>query len=164
MQLYNKLSSDERSKLLDISKRKRITFSFYQYAHIKDPKIFRDKLFFSWNNLDVLGRIYVAYEGINAQLSLPNENFAKFEQYLNSISFLKGVRLNIAVEHENKSFLKLTIKVRDKILADGLSDNSFDVTKKGIHLNAKNFNDLMKQNNSIVIDMRNDYESEMDSC
>jgi len=161
MQLYNKLSSDERSKLLDISKRKRITFSFYQYAHIKDPQIFRDKLFFSWNNLDVLGRIYVAYEGINAQLSLPNENFAKFEQYLNSISFLKGVRLNIAVEHENKSFLKLTIKVRDKILADGLSDNSFDVTKKGIHLNAKNFNDLMKQNNSIVIDMRNHYESEI---
>ena len=161
MQLYNKLSSDERSKLLDISKRKRITFSFYQYAHIKDPQIFRDKLFFSWNTLDVLGRIYVAYEGINAQLSLPNENFAKFEQYLNSISFLKGVRLNIAVEHENKSFLKLTIKVRDKILADGLSDNSFDVTKKGIHLNAKNFNDLMKQNNSIVIDMRNHYESEI---
>jgi UPF0176 protein len=161
MQLYNKLSSDERSKLLDISKRKRITLSFYQYAHIKDPQIFRDKLFFSWNNLDVLGRIYVAYEGINAQLSLPNENFSKFEQYLNSISFLKGVRLNIAVEHENKSFLKLTIKVRDKILADGLSDNSFDVTNKGIHLNAKNFNDLMKQNNSIVIDMRNHYESEI---
>ena len=161
MQLYNKLSSDERSKLLDISKRKRITLSFYQYAHIKDPQIFRDKLFFSWNTLDVLGRIYVAYEGINAQLSLPNENFSKFEQYLNSISFLKGVRLNIAVEHENKSFLKLTIKVRDKILADGLSDNSFDVTNKGIHLNAKNFNDLMKQNNSIVIDMRNHYESEI---
>jgi len=161
MQLYNKLSSDERSKILDISKRKRITLSFYQYAHIKDPQIFRDKLFFSWNTLDVLGRIYVAYEGINAQLSLPNENFSKFEQYLNSISFLKGVRLNIAVEHENKSFLKLTIKVRDKILADGLSDNSFDVTNKGIHLNAKNFNDLMKQNNSIVIDMRNHYESEI---
>jgi len=161
MQLYNKLSSDERSKLLDISKRKRITFSFYQYAHIKDPKIFRDKLFFSWNNLDVLGRIYVAYEGINAQLSLPNENFAKFEQYLNSISILKVMRFKIEVKHENKSFLKLTIKVRDKILADGLSDNSFDVTKKGIHLNAKNFNDLMKQNNSIVIDMRNHYESEI---
>ena len=161
MQLYNKLSSDERSKLLDISKRKRITFSFYQYAHIKDPKIFRDKLFFSWNNLDVLGRIYVAYEGINAQLSLPNENVATFEQYLNSISILKVMRFKIEVKHENKSFLKLTIKVRDKILADGLSDNSFDVTKKGIHLNAKNFNDLMKQNNSIVIDMRNHYESEI---
>ena len=161
MQLYNKLSSDERSKILDISKRKRITLSFYQYAHIKSPQIFRDKLFVAWNNLDVLGRIYVASEGINAQLSLPNKNFSKFQKHLNSISFLRGIRLNIAVEQKNKSFLKLTIKVRDKILADGLSDNSFDVTNKGIHLNAKNFNDLMKQNNSIVIDMRNHYESEI---
>ena len=161
MQLYNKLSSDERSKILDISKRKRITLSFYQYAHIKAPQTFRDKLFVAWNNLDVLGRIYVASEGINAQLSLPNENFSKFQKHLNSISFLKGIRLNIAVEQKNKSFLKLTIKVRDKILADGLNDNSFDVTNKGIHLNAKEFNDLMKENNSIVIDMRNHYESEI---
>ena len=161
MQLYNKLSSDERSKLLDISKRKRITLSFYKYAHIKGPQTFRDKLFVAWNNLDVLGRIYVASEGINAQLSLPNENFSKFQKHLNSISFLKGIRLNIAVEQKNKSFLKLTIKVRDKILADGLNDNSFDVTNKGIHLNAKEFNDLMKENNSIVIDMRNHYESEI---
>ena len=161
MQLYNKLSSDERSKILDISKRKRITLSFYQYAHIKSPQTFRDKLFVAWNNLDILGRIYVASEGINAQLSLPNENFSKFQKHLNSISFLRGVRLNIAAEQENKSFLKLTIKVRDKILADGLKENSFDVTNKGIHLNAQEFNDLMKQNNSIVIDMRNHYESEI---
>ena len=161
MQLYNKLSSDERSKLLDFSKRKRITLSFYKYAHIKGPQTFRDKLFVAWNNLDVLGRIYVASEGINAQLSLPNENFSKFQKHLNSISFLRGIRLNIAAEQENKSFLKLTIKVRDKILADGLNDNSFDVTNKGIHLNAKEFNDLMKENNSIVIDMRNHYESEI---
>ena len=75
MQLYNKLSSDERSKILDISKRKRITLSFYQYAHIKDPQIFRDKLFLEWQTLDVLGRTYVSYEGINAQISVPSENF-----------------------------------------------------------------------------------------
>ena len=161
MQLYNKLSSDEQSKLLDISTRKRITLSFYQYAHIKHPQTFRDKLFIAWNNLDVLGRIYVASEGINAQLSLPNENFSKFHKHLSSISFLKEVRLNVAVKQEDKSFLKLTIKVRDKIVADGLNDNSFDVTNKGIHLNAREFNKLMKQDNSIVIDMRNHYESEI---
>ena len=103
----------------------------------------------------------MASEGINAQLSLPKENFSKFQKHLNSISFLKGMRLNVAVKQEKKSFLKLTIKVRDKIVADGLSDNSFDVTNKGIHLNAKEFNDLMKQDNSIVIDMRNHYESEI---
>ena len=36
MQLYNKLSSEERSKILDTLNQKRITLSFYQYAKIDD--------------------------------------------------------------------------------------------------------------------------------
>mgnify|MGYP001238450851 CR=1 FL=1 len=161
MQLYNKLSADERSKILETSKLKRITLSFYQYAHIIDPKKFRDSLFIFWNSIDVLGRIYITKEGINAQLSLPEINIDKFTKHLNSVSFLKNVRLNIALKHETKSFLKLKIKVRNKILADGLNDKNFDVTKKGIHLNAKEFNNLMSDKDSIILDMRNHYESEI---
>jgi UPF0176 protein len=53
-----------------------------------------------------------------------------------------------------RSFLlKLTIKVRDKIVADGL-DKTFDVTNIGIHLKAKEFNELLEDPNTIV-DMRN---------
>ena len=99
MQLYNKLSSEERSKILDASNQRRITLSFYKYAKIRDPKKFRDDLFIFWNNLDVLGRIYIANEGINAQLSLPKENLNKFSDHLKSISFLSQVRLNIALKH-----------------------------------------------------------------
>ena len=161
MQLYNKLSSDERSRILDSSNQKRITLSFYKYAKINDPKKFRDELFIFWDSIDVLGRIYIAKEGINAQLSLPEVSLEIFIDYLNSISFLNKVRINIALKHETKSFLKLKIKVRDKIVADGLNDDSFDVTKKGIHLNAKEFNKLMNEKNTIVLDMRNHYESEI---
>ena len=161
MQLYNKLSSNERSRALDLSNQKRITLSFYQYARINNPRGFRDELFIFWDSIDVLGRIYIAKEGINAQLSLPDTNLEIFIEHLNSISFLKKVRINIALKHETKSFLKLKIKVRDKIVADGLNDNSFDVTKKGIHLNAGEFNKLMKEKNTIVLDMRNHYESEI---
>ena len=161
MQLYNKLSSNERSRALDLSNQKRITLSFYKYARINDPRGFRDDLFIFWDSIDVLGRIYIANEGINAQLSLPDTNLEIFFEHLNSISFLKKVRINIALKHETKSFLKLKIKVRDKIVADGLNDNSFDVTKKGIHLNAEEFNKLMKEKNTIVLDMRNHYESEI---
>ena len=161
MQLYNKLSADERSKILESTNLKRITLSFYQYAKITDPKKFRDSLFILWDSIGVLGRIYVANEGINAQLSLPEENIKKFTKHLNSISFLKNIRLNIALKHEIKSFLKLKIKVKNKILADGLNDRTFDVTKKGIHLNAADFNKLMKKKDSIILDMRNHYESEI---
>ena len=161
MQLYNKLSSDERVKILDASNLERITLSFYKYVCIKNPVKFRDDLFIFWNSIDVLGRIYIASEGINAQLSIPKKNLKIFSNHLKTISSLKDIRINIALQHNLKSFLKLKIKVKNKIVADGLNDNSFDVTKKGKHLNAKEFNKLMKDKNSIILDMRNHYESEI---
>lgn len=161
MQLYNTLSSEERAKLIDDADLQRLTLSFYTYAHIENPQQFRDELFIGWTKLDVLGRIYVAHEGINAQLSLPAPNLQLFKEFLDSYSFLKDIRLNIAVEHDNKSFLKLKIKVKDKIVADGIDDTTFDPTNIGIHLKAKDFNKMMDDPTTIVIDMRNHYESEV---
>ncbi|MDT0553351.1 rhodanese-related sulfurtransferase [Urechidicola vernalis] len=161
MQLYNKLSAKERAELIDKAGKDRLTISFYQYHKIENPQIFRDHLFIEWDKLDVLGRIYVSYEGINAQLSVPAENFKQFKAHLDSIDFLKDVRLNIAVEQDNKSFLKLKIKVRNKIVADGLNDDTFDVTDIGVHLNAEEFNNMLADPNTVCVDMRNHYESEI---
>jgi UPF0176 protein len=161
MQLYNKLSAKERSALIDEAGKDRLTISFYQYAKIGNPQVFRDTLFIKWESLDVLGRIYVANEGINAQLSVPADNFNAFKEHLDTISFLNGIRLNIAREQDNKSFLKLKVKVRNKIVADGLDDDSFDVTDIGIHLKADKFNELIDDPNTVLIDMRNHYETEI---
>ncbi|MGV3461590.1 MAG: rhodanese-related sulfurtransferase [Flavobacterium sp.] len=161
MQLFNTLSAEERAELIDQSGKQRLTLSFYAYAHIDDPKQFRDSLFLAWNPLEVLGRIYVATEGINAQLSLPADHFYEFKDHLDTIQFLKDIRLNVAHEHDDHSFLKLTIKVRDKIVADGLDDATFDVTNKGIHLGAADFNQMLEDPNTIVVDFRNHYESEI---
>ncbi|MBT8256876.1 MAG: rhodanese-related sulfurtransferase [Bacteroidia bacterium] len=161
MQLYNKLSAKEREALIKEAGKDRLTLSFYQYAHISNPQEFRDQLFVVWDNMDVLGRIYIAKEGINAQLSLPAEQFDAFKTHLDEIPFLKEVRLNIAVEQDNFSFLKLKIKVRHKIVADGLNDDTFDVTNKGVHVSAEQFNTLINDENTILVDMRNHYESEI---
>ena len=107
MQLYNTLSAKERAKLIEDAGKQRLTLSFYQYAKIGNPQIFRNHLFITWNELDVLGRIYVAHEGINGQLSVSAENFNAFKEHLDSISFLNGVRLNIAIEQDNMSFFKV---------------------------------------------------------
>ncbi len=161
MQLYNTLSAEERAIMIDDAGKQRLTLSFYAYAQIQNPTQFRNDLFLAWNPLGVLGRIYVANEGINAQLSLPADNFYAFKDTIEAYDFMKGIRLNIAVEHDDHSFLKLTVKVRDKIVADGLVDETFDVTNIGIHLKAKEFNDLLEDPNTIVVDMRNHYESEI---
>ena len=161
MQLYNKLSAKERAALIEKAGKDRLTLSFYQYAHIENPQKFRDQLFITWDKLDVLGRIYVATEGINGQLSLPADRFNEFKAHLDTIDFLKGIRLNIAVDQNNMSFLKLKVKVRHKIVADGLNDDTFDVTNKGVHVGAQKFNTLIEDENTILVDMRNHYESEI---
>ncbi|RKR14718.1 UPF0176 protein [Maribacter vaceletii] len=161
MQLYNTLSAKERAALIEEAGKERLTISFYKYAHIENTSVFRNHLFITWNDLDVLGRIYVANEGINAQLSVPAENFEAFKKHLDSISFLENVRLNIAVEQDNKSFLKLKVKVRNKIVADGLVDETFDVTNKGVHVGAEKFNELIDDPDTVLVDMRNHYESEI---
>ena len=161
MQLYNKLSAEERRVLIRETGKERLTISFYQYHHLEHPQLFRDHLFLHWNAMDVLGRIYVAPEGINAQLSIPAARFEEFKDFLDRIDFLENVRINIAREQDNESFLKLKIKVRDKIVADGLEDATFDVTNKGIHVDAVTFNALIEDSETVLVDMRNHYESEI---
>lgn len=161
MQLYNTLSAEERRKLIEDAGEKRLTLSFYQYAHIQNPQSFRDELFIEWDKFDVLGRTYVATEGINAQLSLPAQKFEAFRESLYNYDFLNGIRLNVAVEHDDFAFLKNKIKVRAKIVADGLNDNTFDVTNKGVHLDAEKFNAIIDDEKTVLVDMRNHYESEI---
>jgi UPF0176 protein len=161
MQLYNTLSSKERETLIEQAGKDRLTISFYKYHKIDNPEIFRNFLFLLWDKQEVLGRIYVANEGINAQLSVPAENFNEFKTKLDEIPFLENVRLNVAIEQYNKSFLKLKVKVRDKIVADGLNDATFDVTDIGIHVKAQQFNELIEDPNTVLVDMRNHYESEI---
>lgn len=139
----------------------RTTLSFYVYSPILEPEKFRNELYVMLAKLDVCGRIYIAQEGVNAQLNVPSEHFEAFETAIRSIHHFKSMRLNIAVDSNAFSFYKLIIKVRPKILADGLDDSTFDASKSGVHLDAKHFNQLADQEDTVIIDMRNHYESEV---
>ena len=163
MQLWNKLNKEELEEQLRDIGHEFLTISFYKYARIANPHLFRDHLFLMWSKLDVMGRTYIASEGINAQIAVPTKNIGLFREELYQIDFLDGIRLNFAVDESEAEFpfLKLKIKVRNKILADGLNDESFDVTKKGKHLNAEEFNTLTDDPETLLIDFRNHYESEV---
>lgn len=161
MALYNRIDKRILKDRLKNIPYQRKTLSFYKYHQIGDPETFRNELYLNLDKLGVWGRIYLATEGINAQISVPAEYFNDFKTYLYSIPFLDGVRLNIAVDDDGKSFFKLKILVRKKIVADGLDDNSFDVTNSGVHLDAATFNEITSDPNTVVVDMRNHYESEV---
>lgn len=155
-------SREEKRQAILADKRPRTTLSFYRYVKIVDPEIFREKLLEKWSEMDCLGRIYVAYEGINAQMNVPTENWQQFDKWTQSQPELSGVPYKIAVEEgEAPSFYKLAIKVRPKIVADGLKDDSFDVTDTGEYLTAKEMNNYIDDPEAVVVDMRNAYESEV---
>lgn len=159
--LHNRISRRElKQRILD-DKTPRTTISFYCYFPIPQPVDFRNQLYRQFTELGVLGRIYLAEEGINAQISVPSENLDRFREQLDAYEHLKGIRLNIAVDDDGKSFYVLDIKVRKKIVADGIEDPGFDMANKGRYVNAAAFNELTNDPDTIVIDMRNHYEYEV---
>jgi UPF0176 protein len=159
--LHNLVNTEELRQRMLAETEPRTTVSFYKYFPIADPKAFRDDLFIKLNALKVFGRIYVAAEGINAQVSVPEGNFEAMRDALYGYEALSGVRLNIAVDDDGKSFWVLKIKVREKIVADGIDDPSFDLAKTGVHLKAKEFNEMAQREDVVIVDMRNHYEYEV---
>lgn len=161
MKLHNTINGEELKERIKQSSESRTTISFYKYAKIGNPQIFRDHLYLHFEEIGVLGRIYVASEGINAQISVPTKNLEAFKKHISDITFLENIRLNYAVEDDGKSFFKLAIKVKNKIVADGLEEDIFDITTPADYLTVEGFNKITENPETIIIDMRNHYESEV---
>lgn len=161
MFLYNRINSEVLKERLRSENFRRITISFYRYFPIEDPQNYRDNLYRVWTELNCFGRIYVAKEGVNAQMSVPEDNLQDFINLLERIPGMKKMPIKFAVEDDGKSFFKLTIKVRAKIVADGLDDDTFDVSDVGNHLTANEFHKLVEEPDTLVVDMRNHYEFEV---
>ncbi|HNB81287.1 MAG TPA: rhodanese-related sulfurtransferase [Chitinophagaceae bacterium] len=159
--LHNRISHAELKEKMLSESEPRTTISFYRYFRIDDPLQFRDNLYIKLNELKVFGRIYVAHEGINAQLSIPESLFEALKNYLDQIPGLENIRLNIAVDDDGKSFYVLKIKVREKIVADGLPDGLINLEQRGKYLDAASYNTLSSDPETIIVDMRNHYEYEV---
>lgn len=157
--LRNHLSKEEAFKKLSEEKFSRRVISFYRYVILEDPAALRNELFAEWQGLGVLGRVYLATEGINAQISVPEPNFERFKKLLYARRAFAGVPFKVGVEQKNDAFWKLTVKVRQQIVADGLAPHEYDVTNVGTHLSAREWNELSTDPEAVIVDMRNNYES-----
>lgn len=161
MYLYNRINSEELKSKLHAEKLVRKTISFYRYFILDNPEELRNQLYIDWSKLNCFGRIYIAREGINAQMSVPEDQMETFFQCMKRYPIFDQIPVKYAIEDDGKSFYKLTLKVRPKLVADGLSDDEFDVTNVGRHLSAEEFHSLVNSGENIVVDMRNHYESEI---
>lgn len=160
--LHNRISNEELKQRMLVETEPRTTVSFYKYFNIAEPQLYRDNLWIAFEKLKVFGRIYIANEGINGQVSVPAGNYEAFRDALYaSAPELNGIRMNIAVDDDGKSFWVLRMKVRPKIVADGIDDPNFNPSKTGQYLKAKEYNELSEKPDTIIVDMRNHYEYEV---
>lgn len=160
--LHNQISNKKLKERMLTDTEPRTTLSFYQYFTIDDPKAFRDYLYIQLNKLNVYGRVYVAKEGINAQISVPQKKFSDFKYALcASHPALDQVRLNIALEDHRGSFWVLRMKVRERIVADGINDDNFNPKNIGEYLQADRINQMIDDPDALFVDMRNHYEHEV---
>ena len=158
--LFNKIGRDILKKELMKEPFDRVTASFYIYHPIQNPQQFRDELFIAWDKLNVFGRIYIATEGVNAQLSVPEQYWKLFLESMNSFSILKNISIKKAIQDGN-SFFKLTIKVREELVAYGVHQDTYNMDLVGNHLTAEEYNQALEKPDTIIVDMRNYYESEI---
>ncbi len=160
--LHNRINKNELREKMLAETEPRTTISFYRYFRIPDPQAFRDALYEKLAVLSVFGRIYVATEGINAQISVPQSRFEALRETLYGYAEMAGMRLNIAVDDDGKSFWFLKVKVRPQIVADGIDDPNFNPADTGKYLSAEAYNKLVEENpDVVVVDMRNHYEYEV---
>ena len=158
--LYNQKDRPQLKAELAAEKFTRMTCSFYRYVNIDNPNALRDELYKEWIELNVLGRVYIAEEGINAQISIPAPKFDTFIELLSKREYLADMPIKHAVE-EGQSFIKLAIRVKKEIVAYNVPENEYNMNQVGTHLNASEFNKALESPDTVVVDMRNYYESEV---
>ena len=158
--LYNQKDRLQLKEELAAENFTRMTCSFYRYVNIDKPNALRDELYNEWIELNVLGRVYIAEEGINAQISIPEPVFDTFIGLLNKKDYLANMPLKYAIQ-EGESFIKLAIRVKKEIVAYNIPKNEYNMNQVGIRLDASEFNKALENHDSVVVDMRNYYESEV---
>ena len=159
IKLYNKKSKQELINNLNSESFERITCSFYNYTSIELPQVLRNNIYSTFESLKIFGRVYIASEGINAQISVPDYYWEELIKELKKIKSMKDVPIKKAV-NEGTSFYKLVVKVKKEIVAYGLSEDLYDMNKVGEHLNPQELQEAIEEDSSKVVHMRNFYEIE----
>ena len=148
-----------------------ILLSFYLFKPIEYPEEIENELRELWKPFKAVGRIYIATEGINAQMAVPSNVLSNFEKACQSYKLLSDVMLNTDHEitrqqyDENPPFKALHIRIRDQIVADGWKNTSniynFDWNKAGREMPPLEWHEKLDDPNSIILDCRNSYESDV---
>lgn len=131
--------------------------ALYHFAAFPDYKAFREPLLEACRANDICGSLLIAREGINGTIAGPAEGIA------NILAFIRARPEFHNLEHKEshaskKPFLRMKVRLKKEIVTMGVED--IDPTQiVGTYVEAKDWNALISDPETIVIDTRNDYET-----
>jgi UPF0176 protein len=132
---------------------------YYYFSEIEDPERFCKEHKKKLQDLGVLGRVYISREGINGTLGGTPEQIESYKKYLWSIDGFENTEFKTD-HHDEIPFAKLSCKVRDEIVA--LHVEGLDTREGGYHMPPAEWRKTMESGEDyVMIDVRNDYESEV---
>lgn len=133
---------------------------YYYYVNIENPEEFRNKHKKICDELNLLGRIYVANEGINGTLSGTKEETNKYMEAMKNDPLFPNIIFKID-ETDSHVFKKMHVRVKKELVNLSLEDDINPLEITGNYVEPVDFYQKINNENTIIIDARNDYEFEL---
>ncbi|OGN62223.1 MAG: hypothetical protein A3F09_00595 [Chlamydiae bacterium RIFCSPHIGHO2_12_FULL_49_11] len=133
--------------------------AFYLFTPVADPRreVADHKIFLS--RYDARARIYISEEGINGQMSIAGSDLEAYLCYLEGHPLWHSCRIKMH-EWPEHAFAKLTVKYRAELVALG---RKVDTSNTAVHISPADWEARLeaKESDTIVLDVRNAYESKV---
>ena len=140
------------------NKKKYIVSSFYNFVYLEQPEVVYNLLKKKLENFNIKGTFIIGIEGINASFSII---YDQDEKVKNIIKKLFPCEVIIKSQENNfHPFLRLKIKLKKEIISLG-EKNINPAKNRGKYLDPHSWEKFITKKDSVIIDTRNSYESEI---
>lgn len=133
---------------------------YYLYVPIEDPESFAKEHLAFCKSLNLKGRILVANEGINGTLSGLTEDTEAYMTAMHNSEQFKDIFFKIDPSEE-QTFKKMFVRPRPELVSLSLEDDINPLELTGQYLSPGEFKEAILDEDTIVIDARNDYEYDL---
>ncbi|MFV0559416.1 MAG: rhodanese-related sulfurtransferase [Enterococcus sp.] len=133
---------------------------YYNYTPISDPEAFAKTHLAYCKSLDLKGRILVATEGINGTVSGTIDATNAYMEMMKNDSRFADTMFKIDKSEEH-AFKKMFVRAREELVSLSLEEDIDPLQTTGAYLSPNEFKQAILDEDTIVIDARNDYEYDL---
>jgi len=134
--------------------------SFYRFTDIEHPEKLRGRLLVECERRKLLGTILIASEGVNGTLAGEGDAVQEIFDWLEESLSLPMPIEGRWTEADGAPFRRMRVKVKMEIVTLGRPDIRPD-KRTGTHVGVDDWNELIGNPDTLVIDTRNHYEFEV---